>query len=81
MLDYKEAKAGVAEEIRGALRALGVERIVVKPLDQVSKIEGGVDVTPSSPGRRYPSTMGTSLGSAISMVNMVITFATIIAAR
>ena len=66
MRDYREAKAGVAEEIRGALRALGVGGIVVKPLDEGWKIEGGADVTLIIAGSSdAPSTARASLGSVI----------------
>src|SRR5262249_54625696 len=42
--DYREAKTEIAQEVRDALRALGIERITVTPLDKGWRIEGAVHV-------------------------------------
>jgi hypothetical protein len=68
--DYGEAKTGVAEEVRGRLRALGVEPIIVTPLEKGWSIEGGADIARViARGSDAPvSTMGSSYGSTNPMV-------------
>jgi hypothetical protein len=69
--DYREAKMEVAQETRDALRALGIERIVVMPLAKGSKIEGGADVTriiAGGSGDDSLITMGSSPGSVVPKV-------------
>jgi hypothetical protein len=67
--DYKETTEGVAQEVRGALRALGVEKIVVAPLAKGWRIEGGADVARIIAGSSDAQfSMGSSSGSAIPMV-------------
>jgi DNA invertase Pin-like site-specific DNA recombinase len=54
--DYAEAKAGVAEEVRDALRALGIEKVIVTPLAKGGwKVEGTANLE---------LTIGTADGSA-----------------
>jgi hypothetical protein len=66
--DYKEAKEGVAQEVRGALPALGVEKIVVTPLAKGWRIEGGADVARIIAGSSdAPFSMESSSGSAATM--------------
>jgi len=57
--DYKEAKAEMAQEVRDALRALGIERVVVTPLGKGGwRIDGGANLE---------LTIGSSGGSAATM--------------
>lgn len=60
----------MAEEVRGRLRALGIERIIVTPLEKGWSIEGGPDIARvTARGSDAPvSTMGSSHGSVVPMV-------------
>ena len=66
--DYKEAKQEMALEIRGALRALGIERIIVTPLAKGWRVEGMANLDRIiAGGSDAPVNLGSAGGSAATM--------------